>query len=358
MQKALSNLSPEQAKSVRKSILVSAAFGITSVATSFTFKAIFSSYKFEAYFTLLGLQMILTLLFCTFLKHNCRKVPGLEVPDIDIKLVQKSLFAGLLFVTNIAVGFAGLKRVNIPMFLTVRRTTTVFTLIAEYYMLQKIASNKVQFGIALTVLGALVAGYDSLNSDWIGYAWTLGNNAATAASWSATKRFSDDNKIRGFGLTMYNALVALPLCIILAISSGEITYLMNYPHLGETKFLLALLACSTLGVTMNYVVFLCTTSTSPLATAVTGNIKDIGATLLGAYIFGDFIPNFSRVLGILISFLGSGIFSVAKLQEASMEKPKEDTIVSTPTGRYINTYNNNDTINSNRPTSPRGNNNV
>ncbi len=316
MRSLLGSMSAEQRASVVRSVTISAAFAITSMMTSFTFKAIFSSYKFEASFTLLGCQMALTLLFCRFLKAACKGVPGLEVPDLDPAVARRGVFAGLLFVVNIAVGFAGLRRVNIPMFLTVRRTTTVFTLAAEYLMLGKVASGTVQFGIALTVLGALIAGYDSLGADLVGYMWTLGNNAATAASWSATKRFSDECRVKGFGLTFYNALVALPMCVAGAVLTGEVAYLASYPHLTSPDFLAALLAASALGVGMNYVVFLCTTSTSPLATAVTGNVKDILATVLGAWLFGDFVPTAPRILGILVSFLGSGVFSAAKLAEA------------------------------------------
>lgn len=116
-------------------------------------------------------------------------------------------------------------------------------------------------GIMLTVVGALVAGWESLSADWLGYLFTIGNNiggsvlaavadngacsrgvltsvrpqpspngshptsirvahtapttlplsacTGTATSWSATKKFSDTHGIKGFGLTLYNALVRM-----------------------------------------------------------------------------------------------------------------------------------------------------
>ena len=66
---------------------------------------------------------------------------------------------------------------------------------------------------------------------------------------------------------------------------------------------------------MNWVTFLAITMTSPLATSVTGNVKDIGGTFLGAMIFQDFVPTPAKVVGIIISFAGSAIFSWAKLAE-------------------------------------------
>ena len=312
----LSGLSGSQRSSVLRALAISAAFGCTSIATSFSFKAIFSVYKCDATFTLLGMQMLLTLCFCIFLRNNCRDSPGLEVPDaIDPKILRGFALPGFLFVGNIAVGFYGIKLVSIPMFLTVRRATTVFTLIAEYFMLGKVATLPVTFGVSLTVLGALVAGHESLSADWLGFTYTLLNNALTAASWSATKLASDQHKVTRFGLTFYNACIALPLCVLLSIANDEPRYLLHHPHIGNPMFLFALLGASCLGVLMNWVTFLAITMTSPLATSVTGNVKDIGGTFLGAMIFQDFVPTPAKVVGIIISFAGSAIFSWAKLAE-------------------------------------------
>jgi len=312
----LAGLSSAQRASVWRALGISAAFGAVSVMTSFSFKAIFSVYRFDATFTLLGLQMALTLAFTALLRARCQGVPGLEVPrQLEAAALQASLVPGLLFVANIAVGFYGIKLVSIPMFLTVRRTTTLFTLAAEYLVLGLVASRSVAAGVLLTVLGALVAGADSLRTDWLGFAFVVGNNVMTAASWSATKRFSDRFRLTRFGLTYYNACVALPLCVVLAAAGGEFQYVARHPQIGSPGMLLALFGASALGVLMNWVTFLAVTQTSPLATSITGNVKDIFATFLGAAIFRDFTPTFPRVAGIAISFVGSAVFSLAKLRE-------------------------------------------
>lgn len=87
-------------------------------------------------------------------------------------------------------------------------------------------------------------------------------------------------------------------------------------------FLASLLAASSLGVGMTYVVFLSATVNSPLLTSVTGNMKDVVSTVLGAYIFGDFVPSTLKVAGIAISFVGGGVFAVAKLSERAAEQAK------------------------------------
>ena len=90
---------------------------------------------------------------------------------------------------------------------------------------------------------------------------------------------------------MYNALVALPLCLVGATLKGEWNYIANFPHVnsmvssefngvciecsyisavcvttssGSQSFWLALTLASLLGCLMTYVVFLSTTVNSPL----------------------------------------------------------------------------------------------
>jgi len=71
-----------------------------------------------------------------------------------------------------------------------------------------------------------------------------------------------------------------------------------------------------MGFVLNFVVFTCTSVNSPLATSVTGNIKDCLATLLGYLFFDDVILELVNVLGILTSLIGGMVYSYAKLKES------------------------------------------
>ena len=57
------------------------------------------------------------------------------------------------------------------------------------------------------------------------------------------------------------------------------------------------------------------------ATSVTGNVKDILATFVGAFAFNDFTPTAYSVSGIAVSFVGAAAFSWAKLAEMRPAKP-------------------------------------
>jgi hypothetical protein len=105
-----------------------------------------------------------------------------------------SLLPGCLFVVNIVIGWYGLALVNVPLFLCIRRTTTAFTMFAEFIILRKTQTWTVQSGVLLIVGGAVIAGWDYLSSDGLGIAYTVVNNICTAISMNMTKKFSDNTK--------------------------------------------------------------------------------------------------------------------------------------------------------------------
>jgi hypothetical protein len=52
-------------------------------------------------------------------------------------------------------------------------------------------------------------------------------------------------------------------------------------------------------------------------------------TILGAVLFNDFVPTAQNIVGILVSFMGAGLFSYTKLRDAlagsrESSKKKED----------------------------------
>jgi hypothetical protein len=86
-------------------------------------------------------------------------------------------------------------------------------------------------------------------------------------------------------------------------------------------FLVALFLSVVLGVGITYAIALCATINSPLATSVTGNIKDIVCTALGWAIFGGFVATPVSIGGLLLSFTGAALYSTEKLMGAMRAAP-------------------------------------
>lgn len=288
-----------------------------SIVISMMYKTVLASLNFNAPFMLLTMQTAVGLAFTTFAKHFLSHVPGLGVPPYSATIAKASILSGTLFVFNIAVGFVGLRIVNVPMFLAVRRTATVFTMFGEWIILSRVPSKPVRYAVLLVLLGTIIASSESFGTEAIGYVFTLANNVLTAISLNVTRKFSDTHGVKGFGLVFYNSLVALPLAASLTLLTGEAAYTWHFPWTGAA--FAAVLFASSLGVLMTYAVFLCTTVNSPLVTSVTGNAKDVVSTLVGAILFPGFKFTGRTITGLLLSFSGSGIFSYVKIREARQE---------------------------------------
>jgi len=54
---------------------------------------------------------------------------------------------------------------------------------------------------------------------------------------------------------------------------------------------------------------------SPMATSVTGNTKDILATIIGLFAFGDVVPTVNLIVGLIVSLIGAMLYSYSKISQ-------------------------------------------
>lgn len=126
-------------------------------------------------------------------------------------------------------------------------------------------------------------------------------------------KFCKNTGIKAFGLMYCNALLSLPMTVLALFFIDPVSELVKYQHWDNITFLLSLLCSSLLGVVLVYATTLCSTYNSPVATSVTGNVKDIALTFLG-YILFDSSLSMYAIIGICISFSGSFLYSFFKLR--------------------------------------------
>eukprot|EP01138_Halocafeteria_seosinensis_P011733 gb/GECG01011991.1/.p1 GENE.gb/GECG01011991.1/~~gb/GECG01011991.1/.p1 ORF type:complete len:356 (+),score=32.42 gb/GECG01011991.1/:1-1068(+) len=304
--------------------LVCISYGVVSIAVSLTYKMVLSSFHFEAEFVLLACQQILGIGFCAFAKSFLHNSEVIQIPDVELQTFQLCIPIGILFVLNMGLGFYAIRLCDVPMFLTIRRTTTVFTLLFEYILLGKKASCRIIGAVGIIVGGAIVAGWNTLNTEYLGYLLTICNNVLSALYLNVNRKFGDETGVKGFGLLFYNALIAVPFSLILAYILGEVEYIAAFPELLNPAFLASLFLSSVLGILMTYMVLLCISVNSPLVTSITGNVKDVVSTVLGALFFG-FHATVMNLAGLAISFFGAGMFTYAKFHERGQQNSGKRT---------------------------------
>jgi hydrogenase/urease accessory protein HupE len=69
----------------------------------------------------------------------------------------------------VLLGLYALKFVNIPLLLTMRRCAIVATIIMQFLLEYKIPDRKLVIAASVLLIGALIAGYESLDANLVGY---------------------------------------------------------------------------------------------------------------------------------------------------------------------------------------------
>jgi hypothetical protein len=97
---------------------------------------------------------------------------------------------------------------------------------------------------------------------------------------------------------------------------SELGELASFPHALNPTFWFNFLVSALMGPVITYSSILCTTYNSPLATTITGNVKGLFITILGAAIFPGFKATVSSVSGIGIALVGAAGYSYVSLRES------------------------------------------
>lgn len=288
-------------------------YASSSITLSLVNKSVLSAYDFPCYFLLLAVQLVVAIAFC---EGSRRAGNPFGIPAATLERVRAALPMGLWFVVNVSVGFLALKLVNLPMFFCIRRLTPAFVLALDYLVQHVPASRATSASVFVSFVGTVLAGWETFSDDALGYALAFGNDIATAFQLLFQRRFSDGQKVSAFSLVYFNALVALPLTLAGAVVMGEFTALAEYPYLADRGFWGAITLSAGLGVVLTYAGVLCTVVNSPLATSMTGCAKDVVGTGVGAIAFGDFDFTLASTSGLLVSFVGSGMYAWAGYTES------------------------------------------
>ncbi len=305
-------------RATAKALSVSIFYGMSSLLLGLVNKTLLSIYNFNGYFTFLAVQMFMSWVMCVVSRDYYGNPFG--VPTYDPAMHRAALSVGVFYVVNVGAGLIGLQMVNVPMFFCIRRLVTPTVLVYEYLTLGKVADPNIQVAVGVIMLGTIVAGWDSLNADLLGYGITMLNNLLTAGASVAQKQFADTSRVSAFGVLYYNACTAAPLAAFLSVVTGELLALPSFPHSGSLSFWISFLFGCALGPLLTYSSMLCTTFNSPLATSVTGNVKDLAQTILGGILFPGFVATIKTISGLVLSFMGAGMYSYINLSKGMAAK--------------------------------------
>ena len=235
-------------------------------------------------------------------------------------LVPDTCFAACLpisgaFLMYMLLGMASIVGVSLPMYTTLRKTAPAFTMTAEWLLQGRSHSQATKTGVAITCMGALLAGLNDLNFSLRGYGLVFASNVTTTAYLLVISQRKAATGLTSFGLMWCNGLICLPILLLVSAANGDLRGAWEFPHLSASGFLGAFLGSCILAFALNYAMFLNVTVNSPLTQTVCGNTKDLVVVALGYLAFNAGPAGALNVAGVALGLVGSGLFAWAKLTE-------------------------------------------
>ncbi|OMJ67593.1 hypothetical protein SteCoe_35206 [Stentor coeruleus] len=286
-----------------KDIHLCALYGIAATMMNITSKTLIANYSVNPSFIILLIQHIIIVIY-GLTKHYI----------ISWSEAQECILISLYSLGNIVFGGIGMRYVNLPMYITLRKLCTAEIFIIDTIFYKQPYKYSCVIGVAGISLGALIAGYNDLTSDAFGFIIVFLANLMNALlllqiRYAKERVFS----LKSFKQVYICSLISIPYTIILYFTAEEYVSvgLSPYSHTWELYF--AIVFAGVLGVFCNFLLFKCANEISPMATSVTGNAKDFISMLIGLVAFKDVNPNFLFMFGIFVSFLGAMIYSVGKV---------------------------------------------
>ncbi|KAK4415381.1 UDP-N-acetylglucosamine transporter UGNT1 [Sesamum alatum] len=284
-------------------------------------KAALSSYSFPCANVITLCQMISS---CSFL-YVLRRLKlitfstneSLALNDssrmlVSVKTLINTSPLSLTYLLYMVASMESVRGVNVPMYTTLRRTTVVFTMILEYFLVRQRYTRPILGSVALIVLGAFIAGVRDLSFDSYSYLVVFVSNISTAVYLTTIARIGKSSGLNSFGLMWCNGIFCGPLLLISTIFRGDLERIMNFPYLTSPGFLVVLLLSCILAFFLNYSIFLNTTLNSALTQTICGNLKDFFTVALGWMIFGGLPFDLLNVTGQFIGFMGSAMMQIVE----------------------------------------------
>ncbi|KAJ8559903.1 hypothetical protein K7X08_003961 [Anisodus acutangulus] len=177
---------------------------------------------------------------------------------------------------TVLVSMESIRGISVPMYTTLRRTSVVFTVMAEYFLSRKKYSSQVVACVGIIMLGAFVAGARDLSFDYYSYTIVVISNTTTA---------------------IYLA------CISSIAYRDDLEATRNFPYLYTAGFQAVIFLSCALAFLLNYCIFLNTTINSALTQRVCGNLKDLFTVGFGWIVFRELPFDLLNIVGQCLSFL-------------------------------------------------------
>ncbi|GBG69519.1 hypothetical protein CBR_g4355 [Chara braunii] len=251
----------------------------------------------------------------------------LNVRPFELKAARACVPVVFFYNANVGFALAGLKALNIPIFNTLKRMTPVMVLSAKFLLGDPLPSRPILLSVVMIVSGCIIAGTGDMSFNLMGYLMALMSCFLQTTYLLLVERSGKEKGLNSNELLLYNAVLSLPVLLVLIVVTGESKLsLQAIVSLSEKhrEFLPLLLVALIMGSLLNYTLFLCTLCNSALTTTIVGALKAVVSTTLGFFLLGGVVATRQVVIGIVMNTLGGVGYTMAKYQKQKKRHGRND----------------------------------
>ncbi|KUF75694.1 UDP-glucuronic acid/UDP-N-acetylgalactosamine transporter [Phytophthora nicotianae] len=272
-----------------------------SLAMNLLTKTLVTTFQWRFVYTLGAVQSIFTLASLSLLS-TMQRVHAVAIgakQHINVNSVEMK-HRGFIYVLRVLLPLMALHLSNMLLGFASLQVLGSTSIDDDYGLADRVACAG-----QVSSAGSLIAGStDAMSAGCEGYALVLLQNLCTAMSLALSK----ESALTPRQLVILNSLAGAVCCSVLGFIF-ERDEVLEFPHLSDPRFIAGMMIMCSMCVLYQFSVQFCTLYTSALTTSVTGNIKDLFATVGGYLLFPDAPTQFANFVGVALSFIGAYSFS-------------------------------------------------
>ncbi|RWS13735.1 UDP-N-acetylglucosamine/UDP-glucose/GDP-mannose transporter-like protein [Dinothrombium tinctorium] len=310
-------------------VLSSIFYGVLGLVVVFLNKTVLTRYKYDTSvlssvsivsncrfpaFSVLGTLQAITIITVLRLAKVFKIV---NFPDFSMSVVKQIFPLPIFYVINLLSSLGATKRLNLPMYVVLRRFGILITMILQIYFLNIIPSKRAAIAIFVIIAGSVFAALEDLNFDMIGYFFILLYDLFDSCEAILVKMQLNDRKSVGqIGILYYCALFSfLPLCLFVLITGDYQKAFVNYEGWNDISFVCLFFSCSLASATFLYAYIMCTDYNNPVLSQVIACMRNILTTYIGMYVGGDYIFNLYNFIALNLTMFAAFYYTYINLTE-------------------------------------------
>ncbi|KAL6062028.1 GDP-mannose transporter into the lumen of the Golgi [Balamuthia mandrillaris] len=299
-------------------ILSCLCYSASSMLMTLSNKYILSVWKFEAPVLLVLYQSCFTL----GLTLLCHHLGFLQLETLKLQKLKKWIPVNLFFVLMLLTAQSSLGRLSVAMVTIFKNFTTIAITLGDRFFFYHSISTGVAASLVVMFLGSVVAGFNDLEFNAVGYFYMLLNCASQCAYVLSMKRAQNLARLDPFNSVYYNNVLSVPSLLLLLVLQGELSSsTFASEAFQHSSFYLMLIANGGCGFAISMTCFWAIQATSPTTYSVVGALNKIPLTIIGSILFGNRFTTMGAI-SIFVGLSGGVIYAWAKAAQ-QIRQPKQ-----------------------------------